>query len=186
MTKRIARALPPPSGRAPVLNILARDVAGLGDELDRYHQRFAAGFVRCEQRHWALKYSQRQMLDLERKSIEPMAVAVQGGNTRSEALQQFNSQGTWSDATVLALHRSAVADLAHNRLKWTDDWMWHGSDFEGYGALRIVQDLLTFPGRMQFDGPKGDRLEKVALQQSHPYARKMQSCLQRIFRELQP
>ena len=50
------------------------------------------------------------MLDLERKSIEPMAVAVQGGNTRSEAMQQFIGQGAWSDATVLALHRSAVAE----------------------------------------------------------------------------
>lgn len=79
-----------------------------------------------------------------------------------------------------------LTDLAHNLLKWTDDWMWHGSDFEGYGALRIVQDLLTLPGRVEFGGRKGDRLEKVTLQQSHPYARKMQSCLQRLFRELKP
>src|SRR5690606_22357940 len=95
-------------GRAPVLNIAPRDVEGLGDELDRYHGHFADGFVRSEQRHWALKYSQGQMLDLERKSIEPMAVAVQGGNI--QAMQQFISQGSWSDATVLALHRSAVAE----------------------------------------------------------------------------
>jgi SRSO17 transposase len=110
LTNRIGRALPPPSGRAPVLNIVPRDVEGLGDELQRYHQRFAQGFIRCEQRHWALKYSQGQMLDLERKSIEPMAVAVAGGNTRSEAMQQFISQGAWSDAAVLATHRSAVAE----------------------------------------------------------------------------
>ena len=108
MSNRIGRAVPPPSGRAPVLNIVARDVEGLGDELDRYHGRFADGFVRCEQRHWALKYSQGQMLELERKSIEPMAVAVSGGNI--QAMQQFISQGTWSDAKVLALHRSAVAE----------------------------------------------------------------------------
>lgn len=81
-----------------------------------------------------------------------------------------------------------LTDLAHNLLKWTDDSLrvWHGSDFEGYGALRIVQDLLPIPGRVQFGGRKGDRLEKVALQRSHPYARKMQACLQRLFRELQP
>jgi len=48
------------------------------------------------------------VLDLERKSIEPMAVAVAGGNI--QAMQQFISQGTWSDAAVLALHRSAVAE----------------------------------------------------------------------------
>ena len=87
---------------------MARDVEGLGDELDQFHQHFAEGFVRSEQRHWALKYSQGQMLDLERKSIEPMAMAVAGGNI--QAMQQFISQGTWSDAKVLALHRSAVAE----------------------------------------------------------------------------
>lgn len=108
MTKRIGRAVPPPSGRAPVLNIAPRDVEGLGDELDQYYQHFTDGFMRSEQRHWALKYAQGQMLDLERKSIEPMALAVRGGNI--QAMQQFISQGTWSDAKVLALHRSAVAE----------------------------------------------------------------------------
>ncbi len=108
MTIRIGRALPPPSGRAPVLNIAPRDVVGLGDELQQFHRMFATGFVRQEQRHWALKYSQGQMLDLERKSIEPMAVAVAGGNI--QAMQQFISQGAWSDDEVLAIHRRAVAE----------------------------------------------------------------------------
>ena len=79
-----------------------------------------------------------------------------------------------------------LTDLAHNLLKWTGDWMWHGSEFEGYGALRIVKDLLTVPGRVQFGGRKGDRLEKVALQRDHPYALEMQLCLQRLFRDLKP
>jgi hypothetical protein len=78
-----------------------------------------------------------------------------------------------------------LTDLAHNWLKWTGDWMWQGSDFEGYGALRIVQDLLTIPGRVQFGGRQGDRLLKVALQRSHPYVRELQPCWQRLFRELQ-
>jgi SRSO17 transposase len=108
MAPRIGSALPPPSGRAPVINISPRDVDGLGRELDEYHDGFAGCFVRCEQRHWALKYSQAQMLDLERKSIEPMAVAVVGGNI--QAMQQFISQGAWSDDEVLTVHRSAVAE----------------------------------------------------------------------------
>jgi SRSO17 transposase len=108
LTERIGPALPPPSGRAPVLNIAARDVEGLGDELVSYQQLFASGFVRWEQRHWALKYSQGQLLDLERKSIEPMAAALVGGNI--QAMQQFISQGTWSDDEVLAIHRGAVAE----------------------------------------------------------------------------
>ena len=107
MTERIGRALPPPSGRAPVMNISPRDVAGLGDELQSFHQIFGSGFVRREQRHWALKYSQAQLLELERKSIEPMAVALAGGNI--QAMQQFISQGAWSDEEVLTIHRRAVA-----------------------------------------------------------------------------
>ena len=106
MTERIGRALPPPSGRAPVMNIAARDVEGLGTELECYHQMFATRLTRPEQRHWALKYWQGQMLDLPRKSIEPMAVAVAGGNI--QAMQQFISQGAWSDEEVLALHRQEV------------------------------------------------------------------------------
>lgn len=108
MTERIGHALPPPSGRAPLLNIAPREVEGLGDELQGYHEMFANGFVRWEQRHWALKYAQGQMLELERKSIEPMAVALAGGNI--QAMQQFISQGAWSDEAVLAIHRRAVAE----------------------------------------------------------------------------
>ncbi|MGH2524754.1 MAG: IS701 family transposase, partial [Anaerolineales bacterium] len=106
MTERIGRALPPPSGRAPLLNIAPREVEGLGDELTTYYQMFANCFVRREQRHWALKYSQGQMLDLPRKSIEPMAVALAGGNI--QAMQQFISQGAWSDDEVLGIHRREV------------------------------------------------------------------------------
>jgi len=109
MATRIGRAQPPSSGRAPVLKILAKDVDQLGDELAQFYEQFASGFRRREQRHWALKYSQAQLLDLERKSIEPMAVAVAGGNI--QAMQQFISQGAWSDEAVLAIHRREVAAL---------------------------------------------------------------------------
>lgn len=109
MATRVGRAQPPPSGRAPVLKILPKDVVQLDDELSQFHEQFASGFQRREQRHWALKYSQAQLLDLERKSIEPMAVAVAGGNI--QAMQQFISQGAWSDDAVLAIHRREVAAL---------------------------------------------------------------------------
>jgi SRSO17 transposase len=80
----------------------------LSEELTVYHEMFASGFKRREQRHWALKYSQGQMLELARKSIEPMAVALVGGNI--QAMQQFISQGAWSDEEVLKIHRRAVAE----------------------------------------------------------------------------
>ena len=89
------------------MNIAPRDVDGLDDTLTRYHQLFVDCFARREQRHWALKYSQGLMLDLPRKSIEPMAAALAGGNI--QAMQQFISEGAWSDNAVLTIRRREVA-----------------------------------------------------------------------------
>lgn len=68
-------------------------------------------------------------------------------------------------------------DLAHNLLAWTHDWMWQGSRFEGYGCLRLVQDVLSLPGQLSF---KGDKLQKVALCRSEPYAPEVAECLEHL------
>jgi SRSO17 transposase len=99
---------PPPSGQPPVINLAARDVEALADELLAYHAHFAPLFARSEQRTWALTYFQGQLADLERKSIEPMALAHPAGNV--QALQQFISLGAWDDAEVLKTHQQLVAD----------------------------------------------------------------------------
>jgi hypothetical protein len=88
----------------------------------------------------------------------------------------WNAQAAWV----------ILNDLAHNLIKWTNLWMWQGSRFENFGTLRIVQDLLPIPGRLEFGGRHGDRLQKIALHRSHPYAAEMQDCLQQLFRELKP
>lgn len=88
----------------------------------------------------------------------------------------WNAQAAWV----------VLNDLAHNLIKWTSPWMWQGSTFENFGTLRIVQDLLPIPGRLEFGGRHGDRLQKVALLRSHPYALEMQDCLRKLFRELKP
>ena len=72
-------------------------------------------------------------------------------------------------------------DLAHNLLAWTRDWMWHGSRFEGYGCLRLVQDVLNVSGHLVF---KGDKLQKVALCRSDPFAPEVAECLTRLLTEL--
>ena len=64
---------PPPSGLPPMINLAPRDVTGLGAALVAYQALFAPFFQRVEQRRWALQYLQGQMLELERKTIEPMA-----------------------------------------------------------------------------------------------------------------
>src|SRR5918997_4435423 len=99
---------PPPSGRPPDHNLVPRDVAALADELVAYHAEFAPLFQRSEQRTWALAYLQGQLLDLERKSIEPMALALEDGDV--QAMQQFISQGAWDDDRILEQHQRLVAD----------------------------------------------------------------------------
>ena len=88
----------------------------------------------------------------------------------------WNAQAAWV----------VLTDLAHNLVKWTGPWMWQGSSFETFGTLRIVHDLLNLSGRMEFGGRHGDRLQKVLLQRSQPFAAEMQHCLQQLFRELRP
>jgi SRSO17 transposase len=103
-----ATLVPPPSARPPVINLAPRDLTGLADELLAYHALFAPLFQRSEQRTWALTYLQGQLADLERKSIEPIALAHPDGNV--QALQQFISLGAWDDAAVLKTHQQLVAD----------------------------------------------------------------------------
>lgn len=107
ITLRAPERLPPPSARPPVVALEPAEVEALHDELVAYHREFAALFVREEQRRWALKYLEGQLLPLERKSIEPMADALVGGNV--QAMQQFISAGAWDDDAVLAKHQALVA-----------------------------------------------------------------------------
>ncbi len=113
MIERVSKATPPPSGRKPGLNIAPRQVSGLKEKLKAYHRQFGRLFRRKEQRYWALKYMEGQMLQIERKAIEPMAQAVEGGNI--QAMQQFISQGAWSDTAVIRTHQARVAHtLGHS------------------------------------------------------------------------
>jgi SRSO17 transposase len=100
--------VPPPSGRPPDHNLAPRDVAALAEELVAYHAHFAPLFQRAEQRTWALASLQGQLLELDRKSIEPMALALAGGDV--QGMHQFISDGPWDDARVLEQHQQLVAD----------------------------------------------------------------------------
>src|SRR5438045_2864503 len=96
---RAPALLPPPSARPPGGALTPGELLALHDELVACHREFTALFHRSEQRHWALKYLEGQLLPLERKSIEPMAEALVGGNV--QAMQQFISLGAWDDDAVL-------------------------------------------------------------------------------------
>jgi len=95
------------------VDLAPEEVAGLHAALRAYHAQFAPLFRRTEQRHWALKYLEGQLQPLERKSIEPMAAALEGGNV--QAMQQFISVGEWDDAALLEHHQRLVAESLGDR-----------------------------------------------------------------------
>ena len=86
----------------PPLNLTPQEIEALADELVDYHAAFAELYYRQEQAHWSYKYLQGLMLPIERKSIEPMALALENGNV--QAMQQFIGQGQWDDAALLQQH----------------------------------------------------------------------------------
>ena len=92
----------------PPFELSEQEVAQLADELASYHAQFAALFFRKEQRNWALKYLQGLLLVDGRKSIEPLALGLEGGSVRN--MQQFIGKGAWDDEAILDKHTELVAE----------------------------------------------------------------------------
>ena len=86
----------------PRLDLTPQEMADLADELVHYHAAVAELSYRQEQAPWGYKYLQGLMLPIERKSIEPMALALDGGDV--QAMQQFIGQGQWQDEALLLQH----------------------------------------------------------------------------------
>jgi hypothetical protein len=62
----------------PELELRPEEVEALAEELMDFHEPFADLYYRVEQAHWSYKYLQGLMLPIERKSIQPMALALEG------------------------------------------------------------------------------------------------------------
>jgi SRSO17 transposase len=116
---------------APVLNLKPEDVEGLWEELDAYHGIYRPLFGRREQREWSKKYLTGLLMQLPRKSIEPMVLAMEGASEKAvRAMQQFLSEGSWDDRALLRQHWSEVDhDLGEAEGVLTLD----GSDFHKQG-----------------------------------------------------
>jgi hypothetical protein len=68
----------PASGRKPSLKLTPGDIEAISDELVANHRLFHVAFQRREQRYWSLFYLCGQLSDLERKTIEPVVLALIG------------------------------------------------------------------------------------------------------------
>src|SRR3972149_440980 len=110
-TKRCAARRPPASGRKPSDRISARDVIMSADELLSFHSQFQSMFKRREQRAWSLLYLCGQLSNLERKTIEPIVLALIGANPNAiRGLQQFIGQGDW-ESTPLMIHAQSLVSF---------------------------------------------------------------------------
>jgi hypothetical protein len=66
----------PPIETTAVMDLIPRELEDLVEELRVYHAIYSPLFHRREQREWAAKYLHGMLLELPRKSIEPLVLAV--------------------------------------------------------------------------------------------------------------
>ena len=92
----------------PTFDVQVRDVEGFMDELQEFQSVFHDCFARSEARGHFLDYMVGQYSPLARKSIEPMALAVEGGRIRS--LQRFLSETVWDEEQMRWNYHQLVAE----------------------------------------------------------------------------
>jgi SRSO17 transposase len=94
-----------PIETAPVIELTPQAIDNLVEELRAYHAIYSPLFQRREQREWAQQYLHGLLLDLPRKSVEPMILALHGANaTAVRTMQLFISAGAWADEALLQRH----------------------------------------------------------------------------------
>ena len=92
----------------PKFDLSKGDIVGFMNELKGFHEQLSDCFLRSESRQHFFNYMVGQFSDLERKSIEPIALAVKNGNVR--ALQRFVSDAPWDENNMISKYRSFVND----------------------------------------------------------------------------
>lgn len=92
----------------PKFNIEEKDVGGFINELKGFHNEFRDCFNRSEPRENFFQYMVGQFSKLERKSIEPIALKVKGGQVR--AMQRFISDVIWDEEKMLKKYHKMVSN----------------------------------------------------------------------------
>lgn len=90
----------------PKFDLDRNDVEDFLDTLKGFHAEFRDCFAREEGRKNLSYYAIGQFSQLERKSIEPIALNVEGAKVR--AIQRFISEATWDDGKMMHKYRCLV------------------------------------------------------------------------------
>jgi SRSO17 transposase len=92
----------------PTFEVVPSDVEGFMEELWEFQSAFHDCFARSEPRAHFFDYMVGQFSKLERKSIEPMALEVEGGTIRG--MQRFISDVHWDEEQMQWNYHQLVAD----------------------------------------------------------------------------
>ena len=92
----------------PKFDLGKDDIKIFMHELKGFHEQFHDCFQRSESREHFLTYMAGQFGSLERKSMEPIALAVKDGNVRT--MQRFVSDAPWDDDKIITKYRNFVND----------------------------------------------------------------------------
>jgi SRSO17 transposase len=92
----------------PKFDLGKGNIKNFMNELTGFHEQFADCFQRSESREHFFNYMSGQFSPIERKSIEPIALALKDGNVR--AMQRFVSDAPWDDAKMIYKYRCHVND----------------------------------------------------------------------------
>jgi SRSO17 transposase len=109
-TNRRTSAQPPASGRPASSPFTPADIDASAEELIAFHDLFQDCFTRREQREWSLFYLCGQLSNLERKTIEPIVLALHGADPNAvRAAQRFITEGRWDDRRMRAQQHIVIA-----------------------------------------------------------------------------
>jgi SRSO17 transposase len=92
----------------PKFELDRNDVFDLMSELKGFHENFTDCFQHSESRDNFYRYMSGQLCHLERKSIEPIAFAIEGAKVR--AMQHFVSDVRWDEEKIFFKYRALVND----------------------------------------------------------------------------
>jgi SRSO17 transposase len=119
----------------PEMKLTFQETNKLVEELSEYHKIYSPFFQRREQREWSEIYLRGLLLEIPRKSIEPIVLATKGADINTiRAMQQFVSEGRWEDEKLLQQHWQEVdSTLGEENGVLTLD----GSDFAKQGQASV-------------------------------------------------
>src|SRR3990172_8245843 len=109
-SKRHPAVRPPASGRPPSPPLWPGDVEASAEELIAFHHLFHDCFQRREQCQWSLFYLCGQLSNIERKTIEPMVLALHGPDLKAvRAAQRFVNDSKWDLVRMQERRQELVA-----------------------------------------------------------------------------